>query len=151
MPPKTNTELIQELTNTVAAQATTIARLEERLATELRQSRETFQEQAAETGAEVRRLALELRTLAERDVARQREVEELRADLRREAEEGKAADEKRRDEIAQLRRENDVLRQQFQDHVAQYQERDRRQWQLFVLVVGAALSLATGLIVTLAK
>jgi chromosome segregation ATPase len=70
----------------------------------------------------------------------------------------KAADEKRREEITQLRQElaglrqeNAVLRQQLQDHVAQYQEWDRRRWGLIVMLIGAVLSLASGLIVTLAR
>jgi chromosome segregation ATPase len=154
MPPKTHTELIQELTNTVTAQATTIARLEDRLATELRQSRETFQEQTSETSEEVHRLALELRALAERDAARQREVEELRTLLRREQhdrERDRDAQVALERELAEARQETAVLKQQLQDHVARYQEWERRRWSLIVLLVGAVMSLASGLIVTLAK
>ena len=147
MPPKTHTELIQELSNTVAAQAATISRLEDRLSAELRQSRETFQEQADGTGERIHQLATELRILQERDARREADAAER-----------KAHDEKRLDEIAELRRElaaarqeNAVLRQQLQDHVAQYQEWDRRRWGLIVLLIGTVFSLASGLIVTLAK
>ena len=43
------------------------------------------------------------------------------------------------------------MKQQLQDHLTSYQERDRRQWSFFVVLTGALLSLASGLIVTLAK
>jgi len=84
--------------------------------------------------------------------------EKRREELRREAEEHKVQDEKRRDENAELRRElavarqeNAVLKQQLTDHVAQYQEWDRRRWGLIMLLIGAVLSLASGLIATLAR
>ncbi len=89
---------------------------------------------------QVREFSVEVAILKNRDAQREREVDRLRDEL---AEERKAR--------TAIERDNAALRQQFLDHVAQYQERDRRQWQLFVLVVGAALSLATGLIVTLAR
>lgn len=71
--------------------------------------------------------------IKERDAKREKE----NADLRR--------------ELAEARQETAVLKQQLQDHVAQYQEWDRRRWGLIVLLLGAVLSLASGLIVTLAK
>jgi hypothetical protein len=47
--------------------------------------------------------------------------------------------------------ENAALKQQLQDHLAQYQEGDRRRWTLHTVLVGAVLSLASGLIATLVK
>lgn len=103
----------------------------------------------------VRELNLEVRALAEREAALRTLVSDLRA-----------ADEQRREEIAELRRnelgelrqelalvrqENAVLRQQLQDHIRQVELWDGRRWGLFVLLIGAVLSLASGLIVTLAK
>lgn len=70
----------------------------------------------------------------------------------------KAADEKRREENIQLRRESAearqetaVLKQQLQDHIKRTDLADGRRWGLVVLLLGAVLSLASGLIVTLAK
>jgi hypothetical protein len=54
-------------------------------------------------------------------------------------------------DLAALRQENAVLRQLVQDHINQYQEWDRRRWGLITLLIGAVLSLASGLIVTLAR
>ena len=85
--------------------------------------------------------------------------------LREQAAYLKATDQKRQDENVELRREltelrreladirqdNAVLKQQLQDHIAQYQEWDRRRWGWIVLLLGAVLSLASGLIVTLAR
>ncbi|MBA4067008.1 MAG: hypothetical protein C0501_25520 [Isosphaera sp.] len=94
-----------------------------------------------------------------RDLTVDIRVLEQRADnLLEESKNQKANDLKRQDEVAELRRElaaarqeNAVLRQQFQDHLAQYQEWDRRRWGLIVLLIGTVFSLASGLIVTLAK
>ena len=70
----------------------------------------------------------------------------------------KAADEKRREENIQLRRESAearqetaVLKQQLQDHIKRTDLADSRRWGLVVLLLGAVLSLASGLIVTLTK
>ena len=74
------------------------------------------------------------------DQKQQTEIDELRkenAELRR--------------ELAEVRRESAVLRQQLQDHLAHYQEWDKRRWGLIVLVFGAVLSSLLGLIVTLVK
>ncbi len=103
-------------------------------------------------------LRAELDVLRASDETHQAEIEELKNGLRREAEVRDVADEKRRDEVAELgqelaaaRQENAVLRQQLHDHVAQYQEWDRRRWGVYVLFFSTVLSLASGLIVTLAK
>ncbi|VTR94264.1 unnamed protein product [Gemmata massiliana] len=106
----------------------------------------------------VRDLMAQVGVLQDRDATRRAELDELKTRLRQELAERKLAEEKARDEITQLRRElaearqeTAVLKQQLQDHVAQYQEWDRRRWGLIVLLLGAVLSLASGLIVTLAK
>jgi chromosome segregation ATPase len=84
--------------------------------------------------------------------------EERLEGLQDEMNQRKAADEKRREENIQLRRElaearqeNAVLRQQFQDHLTQYQEWDRRRWGLIVMVFGAMLTSVLGFIVALAR
>ena len=89
---------------------------------------------------QVRELVQELKVLAERDENRRRELERITTKV-----------DCMQVEIADLRRENAVLKQQLHDHVARYQEWERRRWSLIVLLVGAVLSLASGLIVTLAK
>ena len=96
---------------------------------------------------QIRDLALELRALREREMA----LRDQFADL-------KAADEKRREETAalqretaELRQENAILKQQLQDHIKQVELWDNRRWSLIVLLIGAVLSLASGLIATLAR
>lgn len=59
--------------------------------------------------------------------------------------------EKLREEVGELRRECAVLRQRIDDHLKRFEERDRRVWGLVILLLGAVLSLASGLIVTLAR
>lgn len=107
---------------------------------------------------QIRELRTEVELLRAGEANNRTEIEELNNRLRREIEAREAADEKRRDDVAELRKEladarqeAAVLRQQLQDHVAQYQEWDRRRWGLFVLLIGAVMSLASGLVVTLAK
>jgi hypothetical protein len=86
-------------------------------------------------------------------------VQEERLDsLQDEVNQRKAADEKRREEIAELRRElaedrqeNAVLKQQLQDHVKHTELSDARRWTMILALLGAALSLAGGLIVALAR
>jgi hypothetical protein len=89
---------------------------------------------------QIRELISDLRVLSERDENRRRELERVISKT-----------EMLQAELATLRQENAVLRQQLQDHVAQYQEWDRRRWGLIVMLIGAVLSLASGLIVTLAR
>jgi hypothetical protein len=76
----------------------------------------------------------------ERDATRRHEIDDL-----------KAVVEKERDARITSDRENAALKQQLQDHIAQYQELDRRRWGLILILIGAVLSLASGLIVTLAR
>ncbi len=87
---------------------------------------------------QIRELATDLRVSQERDEQRRREVERVVSKV-----------ETMQTELAELRRENAALRQQLQDHLAQYQEWERRRWGFITLLVGAVLSLASGLIVTL--
>jgi hypothetical protein len=70
----------------------------------------------------------------------------------------RARDEKREKENAELRRELAearqeiaVLRQQLQDHVRHTELSDARRWTVILALLGAALSLAGGLIVALAR
>jgi hypothetical protein len=141
--PKTNTEIIQELVKTVAEQAATLAHIER--ATRLLQ--DTSEEHVDSTGEAIHQLRLELRVHAERDSRREREIAELRATIEREREERA----KEREARSALERENAALKQQLQDHIKQVELWDSRRWGLFVLLVGTVLSLASGLIVTLAK
>jgi hypothetical protein len=89
---------------------------------------------------QIRDVASDLRVMQERDEQRHRELE--RATTKSET---------LQIEVAALRQENAVLRQLVQDHIAQYQEWDRRRWGVLTLLIGAVLSLASGLIVTLAR
>lgn len=138
--PRTNTELIQELVQKVPA-------LESELKAELKQLNTELQEQSTEADRyrehlteELQELATQVSVLLERDVARTRELNDLNTLMQKE-----------RDERVRLQIENATLRQQLQDHIAQYQEWDRRRWGLIVMLIGAVLSLASGLIVTLAR
>jgi chromosome segregation ATPase len=106
----------------------------------------------------IRDLTAQVGVLSERDATRRAELEELKTRIRQELDERKVAEAQTREELTQLRRElaearqeNAVLKQQLQDHVGRYQEWERRRWSLIVLLVGAVMSLASGLIVTLAK
>ena len=81
-----------------------------------------------------------MRILAERETGRDKELSRLRAEL----------DEERKARIS-LEKDNATLRQQFQDHLTQYQETDRRRWGLMGLFIGAILSLGSGLVVALVK
>jgi hypothetical protein len=78
-------------------------------------------------------------------------MEERDAVVRRDLEQFKALVEKQRDEVAALRQENALLRQRVEDHLKHVEEWDRRRWGLIVLLIGTILSLASGLIVTLAR
>lgn len=89
---------------------------------------------------QIRELQLEVRALQERDEYRDRELTRFIDDM---------SETKR--ELAASRQDNAVLRQLVQDHIAQYQEWDRRRWALILALVGTVFTLASGLIVTLAK
>jgi hypothetical protein len=93
-------------------------------------------------------IAVSLATLTERlDNLRNQELGQLQKQL----DEERAAGRERDRQVSELRQENAVLKQLVQDHIAQYQEWDRRRWSLILALVGAVFTLASGLIVTLAK
>ena len=100
-------------------------------------------------------IASSLATLTERlDSLRNQEVAQLRKQLDEEHSAGRDRDRQLTEirlENAALRQENAVLKQLVQDHIAQYQEWDRRRWALILALVVAILSLASGLIVTLVR
>jgi chromosome segregation ATPase len=85
----------------------------------------------------------------------QKAVESLKqaqADLRLEfLKELTTRDDSLKEAIAGLRREIAVTNQKLENLTKHVDEWDRRWWGLVVLLVGAALSLASGLIVTLGR
>lgn len=89
---------------------------------------------------QLREIALELRTLRERDATRERDVVLLREEV---VEERKAR--------TSLEKENAVLKQLLQDHIKRVEVWDGRRWGLIVLLVGAVLSLSSGLVISLAR
>jgi hypothetical protein len=96
---------------------------------------------------QIRDLALEVRALRERDGFHEREIQRIREDLGHERSER----EQEREARAALEIEHAALKQQLQDHLKQVELWDNRRWGLFVLLIGTVLSLASGLIVTLAR
>lgn len=107
---------------------------------------------------QIRDLSTELVILRERDAAHRREIEELKTHYRHETLRREAADEKPQGDVAELksetahlRQENAVLKQQLQDHIKQVEVWDGRRWGLFVLLVGAVLSLSSGLVISLSR
>ncbi|AWM36708.1 hypothetical protein GobsT_54490 [Gemmata obscuriglobus] len=89
---------------------------------------------------QIRDLVADLKVLADRDDNRRRELEKLSAKV-----------ETLQTELAAERAERAALRQQLQDHIKHADLVDGRRWTLILALFGAALSLASGLIVTLAK
>ncbi len=100
---------------------------------------------------QIRDLALEMRGVLEREEARERVIERLLVEFEAREEEQLAQTRRFEFEITALKIEHASLKQQLQDHLAHYQEGDRRRWTLFMALFGAVLSLAAGLIATLAK
>jgi len=94
----------------------------------------------AELGAAIAILGHRLDAKSDGEAATTRALTELKGQV-----------DKFREELAASKQENAVLRQQLQDHVKQVEVWDNRRWGLFVLLIGAVLSLASGLIVTLAR
>lgn len=94
----------------------------------------------ADLAEQMRNLALESRGTIE-----------LLKQLAKEFDEQKALNEKHREDISSLRQENALLRQRLDDHLKRVELWDNRRWGLIVLMAGALLSLASGLIVTLAR
>ena len=139
----TNTDLIQDLLKRVAEQGALITRLE----TATRSIQDAAEKRNDALTEEIHELRTELRVLVERDARREAELADR-----------KVADEKRRQEIVELqknlaasRQETAVLKQQLTDHVKQVEVWDGRRWAMFIVLVGAVLSLAAGLVVALAK
>ncbi len=56
-----------------------------------------------------------------------------------------------KDQVAEFRRDLALVQQQLGDQIRRLEEWDRRWWGWLTLMVGALLSLAAGLIVTLAR
>jgi len=71
--------------------------------------------------------------------------------LRRQLDEERAAGRERDRAVAELRQENALLRQRLDDHLKRVETWSARLWTLVTVLVGAVLSLASGLIVILAK
>ncbi|MDY3563607.1 hypothetical protein R5W23_005221 [Gemmata sp. JC673] len=88
----------------------------------------------------VRELNNEIIILRERDVTQRRELDIVSDGLKAE-----------QDARQRLEVEIAALRQQLQDHIKHADLVDGRRWTLILALFGAALSLASGLIVTLAK
>jgi predicted nucleic acid-binding Zn-ribbon protein len=88
----------------------------------------------------IRDLTVEVRALKERDATRERDLGHLRDQLAEE-----------RNARQRLEVEVSALKQQLQDHVRHTELSDGRRWTLILALLGAALSLAGGLIVALAR
>jgi hypothetical protein len=95
---------------------------------------------AKSSAEQIRELTIEVEILRERDATRNRELDKLENDLNDE-----------RNARQRLEVEVSALKQQLQDHVKHTELSDARRWTLILALLGAALSLASGLIVTLAR
>lgn len=107
---------------------------------------------------QIRDLLLQIGILKERDVRRCAEIRQLKTAIENDRIAHKSDIDSIRELIEKEREtrvasdcENAALKQQLQDHLAQYQEWDRRRWGLIVLLIATVLSLASGLIVALAR
>ena len=88
-----------------------------------------------------------LSTLSER-------VENIRRDVERnnrEVDDAYKFREQTLDALSKLGRDHALLSQRLDDHLKRVEIWDARRWSLIVLQIGAVFSLASGLIVTLAK
>lgn len=83
--------------------------------------------------------------------ARADQSHEESALLRKQLDEERAAGQERDRVIAELRQENALLRQRLDDHLKRVEMWSGRFWMLVPVLVGAIFSLASGLIVVLAK
>lgn len=88
-------------------------------------------------------LNVEVGILRDRDATRLNDISLLRGELK------DLEDELKDERNARQRLENELiaLKQQLTDHLAQYQERDKRRWGIFGILIGALLSLASGLVI----
>lgn len=71
--------------------------------------------------------------------------------LRKQLEEERVAGRERDQRIAELRQENALLKQRLDDHLKRVETWSARLWTLITVLVGAVLSLASGLVVALSK
>jgi hypothetical protein len=102
---------------------------------------------AASPTEKIRELTNAVATLTERlDHSR-----EDTAHLRRQLDEERLLGRNRDKAVSALRQENALLRQRFVDQAKRIEVWANRAWGFFVVLVGALLSLASGLIVTLAR
>lgn len=108
---------------------------------------ETTRQEVTDLWAANEKLLEQLQTVRE-DAARSREEA---AHTRRQLDEAREAGRLHVREIAELRQENAVLRQQFRDHLNRVETWSGRLWTLITVLVGAILSLASGLIIALSK
>jgi hypothetical protein len=113
-----------------------------------------LQDQLAATKAEVTdlwdahsQMLDQARTAREEQVRSQQEALETRRLLDEERNSGRTRDA----DLAKLREENSLLRQRFDDQSKRAETWANRAWGFFVVLVGALLTLASGLIVTLAR
>lgn len=96
---------------------------------------------------QIRELVGEVAILREPDAARRRELDILQEDLRRQTDELKDERETRH----RLQNEVTEVKQQLQDHIKHTELSDAQRWALIVALLGAVLSLASGLIVSLVR
>ena len=89
---------------------------------------------------QIHELFVEVGILRERDDTRRREWDELKSELKDE-----------RNARQRLEIEVSALKQQLQDHIKHTELSDTRKWSLILALFGAVLSLASGLIVALAR
>lgn len=72
-------------------------------------------------------------------------------ELREEVGEQQSAREKLAEAVHELRRDVDLLKQRLEDHLKRVETWDSRRWALIVLLAGALLSLASGLVLLLLR
>ncbi len=92
--------------------------------------------------------------LTEQRAADRVEMDQLRkeaADSTAKARESEKANADLRQELADLRQENALTRQQLAEHLKRVEVWDARRWALVAVLMAALLSLASGLVVALAR
>jgi chromosome segregation ATPase len=107
----------------------------------------TVEAESGELWAADGRFAEALRSALHDAVRRDEQLAHVRRELDAERELGRERDRA----IAELRQENALLRQQLHDHLKRVEVWSGRLWTLVTVLVGAVLTLAAGLITTLAK
>jgi len=113
----------------------------------LSQTLENTQKDSKELASGIQRLVDALNT-ARVEAVEQRSVAEH---LRRELDQERALGRERDRLLTEVRQENALLRQRLDDHLKRVETWSGRLWALVSVLIGAVLSLASGLIVTLAK